>query len=313
MTATIIVKRWLMITALTVASLIGVHAQDEASKNAQSSSGIVDVIGDGKIDWTKEEIRARGIGIAPKFATTPGQITALAREAAIVAAERNLLKVIAGTHITSETTVQNLILESDVIKTKVSGLLKGAVIVEEKPYGTNGYEVIMAVNLFGKSSLSQAIDLPKQFQTIVPEVKLVPAPIPEVKPDPEVKPVNPPVTVPAAGYTGLIIDCRGMNLSRSMCPRILDQTNANIWGSLSVSTEMVNEKGIAGYYKSEKDQAIEERVGKNPLVIKALRTSGGKTFKTDVVLSPADVELVKAENAKTLFLEKLNVAFLTDK
>jgi hypothetical protein len=75
----------------------------------------------------------------------------------------------------------------------------------------------------------------------------------------------------------------------------------------------VNEKGIVGYYLSENDPTIVERVGKNPLKIIALRTAGGKSFKTDAVISPANAELIRTENAKTMFLEKLNIAFLTDK
>jgi len=316
--------RWLTTITVALCCLAGAFAQTATTttKVSVEVTNVVDVIGDGKIDWSKEEIRARGIGFAPKFAKTPGQITALAREAAIVAAERNLLKVISGVHITSETTVENLVLAQDTIKTRVKGLLKGAVIVSEKPYGDDGYEVVLAVNLLGdKASLSQSIDLAAQFKATNPEVTVLP---PAPKEEPVVEPVevpkeNPVTQIPPAQatqpdeYTGVVIDCRGLGLSRSMCPRILDQTNANLWGTLTVSAEIVNERGIAGYYHSLDDPTITERVGKHPLVVKALRVSGGKVFKTDAVLAPADAELVRAENTKTLFLEKLNVAFLVEK
>ncbi|OPZ85680.1 MAG: hypothetical protein BWY76_01312 [bacterium ADurb.Bin429] len=97
-----------------------------------------------------------------------------------------------------------------------------------------------------------------------------------------------------------------------MCPRILDQTGGNLWSTLTVSADLVNERGIAGYFASLDDPDLADRVGKRPLVVKALRVSGGKFFKTDAVLSPADAERVRAENAKSLFLDKLAVAFLTE-
>ncbi|MEI6520862.1 MAG: hypothetical protein WCO98_12610 [bacterium] len=309
--------KWLLTAALILTSLNCVMAQQAASttKVTVEVSNVVDVKAEGKIDWSKEEIRALGIGMAPAFAANPAQVRIFAREAAIVAAERNLLKVISGVQISSETTVENLVLANDVIKTKVNGLLKGAVIISEKQLTDNSYEVVMAVQMYGKKdSLASSINLADQFKTVNPEIKIIPPVVePTVKPDPTVKPVEPPVIAPVAGFTGLIIDCRGMGLSRSQCPRILEQNNDNIWGSLTVSADLVNEKGIVGYYLSENDPTIVERVGKNPLKITALRVIGGKTFKTDAVVSPANAELIRTENAKTLFLEKLNVAFLTDK
>ncbi|HEY3378708.1 MAG TPA: hypothetical protein VGL77_14570 [Armatimonadota bacterium] len=319
---------WWLMLALAVLGASSALAQTTTTKVSVEVSHVVNIIGDGKIDWSQQEVRARGIGFAPKFAKTPAQITVLAREAAMVAAERNLIKVIYGVHVTSDTTVENMVLTQDTIKTSVKGLLKGAVIVSEKPYGDEGYEVVLAVNLYGdKASIAQSIDLVGQFKaanpgaTVVPSTPKVETPKPAepaapTPPAPAADPAPPAQLISAAqpgGYTGLVIDCRDLGLSRSMCPRILDQTGANLFGTLTVSEEMVNECGIAGYYQSSDDPTLPERVGKHPIVLKALRVSGGKVFKTDVVLGPADAEFVRAENAKTLFLEKLNVAFLVDK
>ena len=311
--------RWLITATISLGCLASVFAQTTTKTTTkvavEVSTNIVTVIGEGKVDWTKEEIRARGIGIAPKYAKTAGQITALAREAAIVAAERNLLKVINGVQIISETKVVDLVLASDIIKTRVSGLLRGAVIVSEKPFGEDGYEIVLAVNLCGgKVSLSQSIDLSAQFIDINPETIVSPEEtIVEPTPDPVVEPIKEPVPpkTPPNGYSGLVIDCRGLGLTASMCPRILDQSDENLWAMLEVSAEVINSRGIAGYFQSLDDKLIGDRVGKNPLVVKALSVSGGKVFKTNAVLATAIAELVRTENKKTLFLENLNVAFLT--
>ncbi len=299
--------------------LSGVQAQvaSPADKAPSADSSIVDQIGDGKIDWSNGEVRAIGIGYAPAFATTRAQMTALAREAAIVAAERNLLKAINGVQVDSEITVENQFVTHDIIKTRVSGLLTGAVILSESVMRDGGYQVVLAVNLVGRtSSVAQSIDLANSFQQANPQTTVVPttaAPVPN--PAPEQAPQSTPAPPPASpeAYTGLVIDCRGLGMVHSLCPRILDQSGQNIWSTLSVSAELVNERGIAGFFESLNDPRLVDRAGKHPLVIRALRVSGGKTFKTDAVVSPADAELIRNVNAEALFLEKLNVAFLVDK
>ena len=317
---------WLLMAGLALCCGMTAQAQSTVTttKVTVDVAPVVDVIGQGKIDWSKTELRARGLGFAPSFAKTPSQIKALARIAAITDAERNLLKVINGVEVTADTTVENLIVAQDTVKTRVSGLLQGAVIVSEKPGDDNSYEVVMAVNLYGdQSSLSRSIDLASQFKRMDPAATVLPAQEPANKPADPAPPTPPaatdpqpppPATAPLPeDYTGLVVDCRGLELARSLCPRILDQANTNLWGTLTVSTELVNERGIAAYTTALTDPALAERVGKHPLIVKALRVSGGKSVKTDAVLSPADTEFVRAENAKTRFLDKLNVAFLVDK
>jgi len=81
---------------------------------------------------------------------------------------------------------------------------------------------------------------------------------------------------------------------------------------LAVSVELVNDRGIAGYFHAADDPALPERVGKHPLTVKACAVSGHGMFKTDGVISTEDAARVRAENARSLFLNKLNIAFLVD-
>ena len=324
--------RWMLVGVL-LGGMIVARAQQATTVTTNVTTEVKHVenaVGNGKIDWTAGELRAVGVGLAPRNPKSRAEKIALAREAAIVAAERNLLKVINGVEVMSETTVENLTLTKDIIQTRVSGLLQGAQIIHEH-LGENeeSYEVVMAVRIYGTKSLSSSIDLPAEIKQMDPEATIIP-PAPQTDPAPPPAPIAPqeqpvaaPVTTPVAPatapeaantepYTGLVVDCRGLDLARSMCPRILDQANTNLWGTLTVSAEVVNERGLAGYFTTLDDPALAERVGKHPLVVKSLRVAGGKSVKTDVVVSPADAELIKAANVKTLFLDKLNVAFLVD-
>ena len=306
-------RNLLILLAMLVLPALGLQADTPATgTKAPKNIAVVDTSGDGAVDWSKQELRAIGLGLPPKYASG-GSATVLAREAAIVCAERNLLKLINGVHISSETTVKNLLIENDTIKTKVEGLLKGATIISEKILPDNTYQVVLGIDLYGEDqSLAQSIDLPKQFEKAKNEKPADTPPAATTSPVAEPPATDTPAADTNTDFTGLVVDCRGLALARSMCPRLLDQTGNNLWGPENVSTELINEKGIAGYSKSLDDPDLKKRVGKHPLIVKAIRASGGKSFKADAVLSPADCEHVRTADEKSSFLEKLNVVFLVD-
>jgi hypothetical protein len=79
----------------------------------------------GYIDWIGMKVAATGIGAPPPNAVNAAQARAMARRAAIVIAQRNLLEVVKGVHIDSRTRVENFMLQNDSIVTRVKGILKG--------------------------------------------------------------------------------------------------------------------------------------------------------------------------------------------
>jgi len=77
------------------------------------------------INWTKGYIECKG-------ESAEGQKKYRAKRAAVVVAQRNLLELIKGVQIDSETTIQDGMLKSDIIRSSVSGMIKGAQIVSNK-------------------------------------------------------------------------------------------------------------------------------------------------------------------------------------
>ena len=282
---------------LLLAAVCPVFAVEETNAKV---TVIVDVTKNGRVDWTHREVHATGIGVASAMARTAAQKRLYAREAAIVAAERNLLQLIEGVAIDSITTVKDAMMKEDLIVRRVNGLLQGAVIVREKALDADTYQVEMAVNLYGaKSALSSSVDLSTRLTVMPPE----PVPGQATTPEPSVAPDH---------YTGLIVDCRGFALDRAMCPRILDAEKHNLLDNLRVTPEELNARGLAAYFRSLDDPALKKRVGARPLMVKAVGIEGKTRFKTDVVLSELDYAFVAAENGKAGFLNDLNVAFLID-
>ena len=87
----------------------------------------VERIGDaGTIDWVSRKLTATGMGVPTKKAVGQAQMRAMVRRAAVVVARRNLLEVVKGVQIDSTTRVQNFMVKSDTIESRVKGVLSGS-------------------------------------------------------------------------------------------------------------------------------------------------------------------------------------------
>lgn len=94
-------------------------------------------------------IRATGLGAPPPIrpGTTPAQVRLLAERAAKADAYRNLLERTKGVRIEGETTVQDFVAKSDVIRTRVDGVLRGARVISSRILPDRTYEVVIEVRV----------------------------------------------------------------------------------------------------------------------------------------------------------------------
>ncbi|MDH4162333.1 MAG: LPP20 family lipoprotein [Nitrospirota bacterium] len=114
-----------------------------------SPSDAVETVGQGSINWTAGEVYATGIGVPPPTAVNPAQSRAMASRAAQVVAYRNLLEIVKGVRVDSETVVENFMTKSDIIRTRVDGIVKGARIVKTQYMSDGAVEVLVAMPLAG--------------------------------------------------------------------------------------------------------------------------------------------------------------------
>ncbi len=112
-------------------------------------------------------------------------------------------------------------------------------------------------------------------------------------------------------YTSVIIDTLGLQLDRCMSPKIRRFDGSEVWGTVSVDLDFVENVGIVGYATSIEAAKTNPRCGSNPMIIKAIGRAGGN-FKSDPVISNPDADLLLSENAKGKFLEKFNVIIIKD-
>jgi hypothetical protein len=116
----------------------------------------------GLINWTNQYIEARGESVIDTVRfKNYGQARAMAIRGAVVVAQRNLLEIIKGVHVTGETTVENMIATNDVVFSKVEGVIKGAQTFGEPVEKYGMMEVTMRVMIYENNGLAPAVFTPK--------------------------------------------------------------------------------------------------------------------------------------------------------
>jgi len=310
-----------MMTALLAAALLIVMT---AASAFAAESGV---------DWSDQKITVQGMGVAPLNARSAAQARMLARRAAVVDGYRQIAEIVKGVSVDGETTVENMMVTNDVVKTKVSALVQGARVVSEEATSDGGYIVNMEVSMFGVSdSLASAVIEKPAQQESFPEPVANVAPSAPTTVDVHVSvggtttpstpsgtvPGTPAATVPPThgssaaaapsgkaigGYTGLIVDCRGLGLKPAMSPVIKNANGQAIYGYKNLDYDKVVSSGMAGYTT---DMGRASRAGSNPLVVKAVSLDNG----ANPVLSVADANRVLIENGASGFLDATNVVFV---
>ena len=267
-----------------------------------------------EINWNSNTITAIGIGSAPA-SMTGGQANALARRAAVVDAYRSLVGIVYGVELENHTTVQQLAVKKDTIKTAISGAINNARITDEEQLDDGNYQVTLCMPIFGqRNSLASALwqdqpSLPPVIQNYpvaptVPAVTEAPVAVATAAATTSSTTAAP---TPATGViTGLVIDCRGLGLERAMAPNILDDSGRTIYNSKNVDASAIVKNGLASYSKSDTPSNI-DYAGANPLIIKAVSLID---FNRNPVVSKADGDKILASNQKYDFLKRCAVVFI---
>ena len=252
------------------------------------------------IDWSKGIIRATGIGAGkPEYRKkNPGIYRAQAKRAAMMDAQRNLAEAVKGVHISSDSTMEDMFLQNDVVRTRVDTIIKNMAEVSSQYFEEDGHcEVVLEMSLFGaNNSLSEAAFIPYREE---PRVSF-PPPV-------DVTIINQP-TIINNNYTGLIIDCRGLGgINPVMSPVIKNENGQSIYGHQNLDYDKIIVNGMASYAADLNDQTVTTRTGNNPLVVKAVKLSD---HNANPVVSVADADKILAANQHDRFLDNCAVVFI---
>jgi len=250
---------------------------------------LVEQKGKGSVNWSTGIIQAKGIGAPPESLYGKPTARPMALRAATLDAYRNILEVVNGVRIDSTTVVKDYAVQSDIVMSKVEGMIQGAETVKEEYLSDGTVEITMQMNLRGGFS-----------QIILPE---------EIKPPESIKPVA-AAQSSSSVFTGMVVDARGLKARPAMSPKILDENGQEVYGSAFVSREFAVQQGMSGYAKDLAAALKNERVTDKPLTVKGLRTEG--PGQSDIIISNADASRLRSASENLSFMQKCRVMIVVD-
>jgi hypothetical protein len=262
------------------------EAQNQCTKNFR----------EGCIDWANGVFYAVGFGVPNPKLKSAAQRNYSAQVAAEQVAMRNLLRLVETTHLDSETTVQDGMLGSDRIRTKIEGKIQHVQMVGAPRYMSDG-----SVNVTMKMQMREVIKVLAED----PGIKAFSAPH-EIQ-----APQALGSTSTASGvFTGLLIDARGTEISPALGPKVLNEDGDVIYGFADVDRQFSLEQGMMGYLKDPQAARSNERIKDRPFEIKALHSSGKNN--ADLVISNADGVRLRQMNREQSFLREARVMVVLD-
>ena len=219
------------------------------------SNAAVTLTEKGLMNWSDGSIRAKGLGIG--YPDKPEeQSKALARRAAIVDLQRNLIETIQGVQIDSKTTVKDF-MATDTVSSAVSGTIRGVEIVEEKWDGKT-YVVLGQVR---QDKMAGAMS------EVMKRIRMAKKPKESGK--------------KTGTFTGLIIDARHLPLEQQKYFHVVDETGKMVYGIEYADKNLLSRIGLCAYFDKIVLTTDEQRVGANPMVVKAQRLTNENT---DIVI-----------------------------
>jgi len=108
------------------------------------------------IDWNIGRVRARGVGLPPKQAPTPTVRRELAKRAAIVDAERNMVRILEMINVAPGQNLTSVVGDGN-FKQKLSGFLQGYRIASERDMDGGKLEVEIELPLTGPGGLTSTL------------------------------------------------------------------------------------------------------------------------------------------------------------
>ena len=288
------------------------------------------------VNWSSAQIEAEGAGIAPDNAP-PSTGRMMACRAAIVDAQRNLLESIEGVRVVGTTVVANMMVESDTIKTSVSGVLRGARVVNREPQSDGSCIVRMTAPLEGQfaKNIYDEVLVPEALAATQPSVPLseevtdtlsllldtgleflIPAAsAADTLPAPQWQNAldkltarltsleelvsNHPAVVEAkdTGPTGLVIDARGSNFIPSMSPKVRQLRAGILYPNAAHQDERKERGRLVSLFTRDLDTARRHPVVGERPIVLKALRTFGDT-RTQIVLGSASSERLKGLIAK---------------
>lgn len=263
---------------------------------AGTSKDFVEPLPTGCINWTTGALEATGS--CPVFASSSQD--AMQQDPALLAhrqAVENALSTIKHIRLDATGDVAHVMLDEKVAA-KVRHIVQAAETVREVRQPDGALEVTVRVSLLGDFA---QLMLPEDIKQLE-QIKQMDTVAGIVRPD--------LARSAGGGYTGLIVDARGIGARPAMAPLLVDESGRQVYGSAFVSREYAVQYGMCAYMRSIDFNRLPVRVAPSPLTVKGLRTLPGNN--SDIVISNADAARLRGASATLDVLKRCRVIIVLD-
>ncbi len=206
------------------------------------------------------------------------------RRMSVLDAYRYLAEQTDTLYISSESTVRNARDLDDVVNEKVDAALRGAEVISVIRESDGSFHATVRLPIYGGSRSLAAAVLKKDIRT-------------EDFSKPRFVNIRTELQ-----YTGLVVDCRGLNLLPAITPKIKSVGGVEVYAYKNLGYQNAVDKGIVEYSSSPDSS----RAGNLPLVVKAVKISDS----CDVVVSDEDADRILAANQSANILGKCAVVLV---
>ena len=241
-----------------------------------------------------------GEGLPSPASQSPAQRRLTAIRAATIVAYRQLAEFLDGFAVVGDTMVRDAALQYDVVRSAVSGFVKGAQVVYQDYNDQEGVAIVLVkVGMTGPQGFGQRMYDKLLGNSEIKNTVVQPSPMPAFK--------HKPVPLDEK-YDGLVIDATEQNFRPALINRIFTVKGDIIYDPSKVSQKVLVEQGCGEYTNSvdKARAALASRGVSNPLVVKAV----GTVSASDLQVSDDDAVTIYSANQKGGFFAAAKVAFV---
>ena len=267
---------------------------------AETDDELIEVLSSGQMNWTRSLIVAKGRAAgqnASQSTKIPEQLVRMGQQDA----KANILQALGEVRIDAHRHLSAVFAENNTFATKVAEMVDAADQVHQKQLSDGSIEVTMQFSLLG--GFSQLI-LPQEIEQVEP-IKAINSPVATRQ-----NPSSMDLPVDTNGYSGLIVDARGIGARPALVPILVDESGQEVYSPAFVSREYAVQKGVCEYTRTVDGIENFPRVRPKPLLVKGLRTRG--SHPCDIVISNADAFKLRDASTNLHFLKQCRVIIVLD-
>lgn len=280
---------------------------------------VIDNVGTCKINWTQGNITCEGESAA-------GQNKYAAKISAKVIAQRNLLEVVKGVRIDSMVTVKDGMFSSDIITSRVQGVVRGGQIISNEYDSQEQYAVATIKLEMGKDLLSALLSDPTQLSwnekvekfwkgfNLVSTLNAATYSqydkatlekiLADLRKQGDTKASNYVTSVlkdlSSVEYSGILIDVSNVsNFKKAMIVKLVDENGHEIYpANLVDKATLLKRNTSVGYMYGLNDARKNKRVFSVPVEMKAKKVY--KKRLSNIVLNKEQIDIIKTLDKEIL-------------